>query len=52
MLRYLKGTVDLRTTLNASLVINKGLVFKWYIDAAFAVHADFKCHSSRALIMG
>ena len=52
MLRYLKKTVDLKTTLSANFAANKGLVFKWYIDAAFAVYADFKSHSGRALTMG
>ena len=52
MLRYLKGRVDLKTTLSANFATNKGLVFQWYIDAAFAIHADFKSHSGRALTMG
>ena len=51
MLRYLKETIDLRTTLSANFATNKGLVFKQYIDAAFTVHVDFKSHSGRALTM-
>ena len=52
MLRYLKGSVELKTMLSANFTTNKGFVFKWYIDAAFAVHTDFKSHSGRALTMG
>ena len=38
--------------LNAKEATTNGLVFKWYIDAAFAVHADFKSHTGGALTMG
>ena len=52
MLRYLNGTTELKTTLSANFETNKGLVFKWYIDAAFAVNADFNSHTGGALTMG
>ena len=52
MLRYLKGTAELKTTLSANFTMNKRLVFKWYIDTAFVVHADFKSYSGGALTIG
>ena len=52
MLRYLKGTVDLRITLSASNATTTGLSLKWHIDAAFAVHLDYKSHSGGNLTLG
>ena len=50
MLKYLEGTKDLVLTLEA----DKGdvLLCKWYPDAAFAVHADFKSHTGAVLTLG
>lgn len=50
MLKYLQGTKDLELTLEA----DKGdvLLCKWYSDAAFAVHADFKSHTGAVLTLG
>ena len=47
MLKYLEGTKDLELILEAE----KGdvLMCKWYPDAAFAVHADFKSHTGAVL---
>ena len=49
---YLKGTVDLKTTLSASNTTTTGLSLKWHVDAAFAVHPDYKSHSGGSLTMG
>ena len=27
-------------------------ILKWYVDAAFAVHTDFKSHTGMAMTMG
>ena len=27
-------------------------VIKWYVDASFAVHPDFKCHTGAIMTMG
>ena len=50
MLKYLEGTKDLELILEAE----KGdvLMCKWYPDAAFAVHADFKSHTGAVLTLG
>jgi hypothetical protein len=50
MLKYLESTKDLVLTLEA----DKGdiLLCKWYPDAAFAVHADFKSHTGAVLSLG
>ena len=52
MLRYLKGTVNLKTMLSASNATTMGLNLKWHIDAAFAVHPNYKSHSGRSLTLG
>ena len=48
MLYYLKGTLNLITTLSVKDAVSGGLSFKWYIDAAFIVHADYKSHIGNA----
>ena len=49
MLQYLNCTKNLVTSLRA----NEGAtVVKWFIDAAFAVHADFKSHTGGASTLG
>jgi len=50
MLKYLEGTKDLELILEAE----KGdvLMCKWYPDAAFAVHPDFKSHTGAVLTLG
>jgi hypothetical protein len=50
MLKYLESTKDLVLTLEA----DKGdiLLCKWYPDAAFAVHSDFKSHTGAVLTLG
>jgi len=50
MLKYLEATKDLELILEAE----KGdvLMCKWYPDAAFAVHADFKSHTGAVLTLG
>jgi hypothetical protein len=50
MLKYLEGTKDMELILEAE----KGdvLMCKWYSDAAFAVHADFKSHTGAVLTLG
>jgi hypothetical protein len=48
MMKYLNGTRDMVLTLSAD-----GLnVLKWYVDAAFAVHSDFKSHTGCVMTMG
>ena len=42
LLRYLNGTKKLRLRLNAGRSVN---VIKFYVDASFAVHPDFKSHT-------
>ena len=46
MFRYLKGTRKLCLRLGAGGNIH---VIKWYIDAAFAVHPDFKRHTGMVM---
>jgi hypothetical protein len=48
MMSYLKGTMDLVLTLG----IDNIRVLKWYVDASFAVHKDFKSHTGGGLTMG
>ena len=45
---FLKGTVDDVLTLEA----NDTNTLTWYIDAAFAVHADMKSHTGGIVTMG
>ena len=48
MMRYLHSTRGFHVTLSADDI----RVFKWYIDAAFATHPDFKSHTGSTLTMG
>jgi hypothetical protein len=48
VMRYLRGTPDMVLTLEGS-----GMnVVKWWADASFAVHADFKSHTGGAMSLG
>ena len=46
--RYLNGTKDLFLCLS----IDDLNILKWYVDAAYAVHPDFKSHSGGVLLWG
>ena len=46
LLGFLKGTVD------DILTIELDDVLKWYIAAAFVVHADMKSHTGAVLVIG
>ena len=48
MMRYLHSTPGLHLTLSADNL----RVFKWYVDASFATHPDFKSHTGCAMTMG
>ena len=48
MLKYLNGTRELRLTLSAA---NLNCI-KWWVDASFAVHPDFKSHTGAAMKFG
>ena len=48
LIGYLRGRKDLVLTLSA----NDAWVMKWYVDAAYGVHADMKGHTGAALTMG
>ena len=48
LLGFLKGTIDEFLTIE----LNEEQVLKWYVDAAFAVHADMKSHTGAVLVMG
>jgi hypothetical protein len=48
MMKYLNGTRDLRLTLSAD---NLNCI-KWYVDASFAVHPDFKSHTGATMKFG
>jgi Reverse transcriptase (RNA-dependent DNA polymerase) len=48
LMRYIRGTQDLVLTLEGD-----GMnVVKWWADASFAVHADFKSHTGGAMSLG
>jgi hypothetical protein len=48
VMKYLNGTKEENLTLSAD-----GLrVVKWYVDASFAVHPDFKSHTSATMTLG
>jgi hypothetical protein len=47
-MKYLNGTRDLRLTLSA----DKLNCIKWYMDASFAVHPDFKSHTGTTMKFG
>ena len=48
LLRYLKSTMKMVLTLSS----DKSNIIKWHSDASFAVHPDFKSHSSSTMSMG
>ena len=48
LMKYLNGTQDLVLTIQADNL----QVIKWYVDAAFAVHPDFKSHTGMTMTMG
>ena len=47
-MKYLVGTQELCFTLKAE----KRSCLKWYVDAAFTVHLDFKLHTGATLKIG
>jgi Reverse transcriptase (RNA-dependent DNA polymerase)/Zinc knuckle len=48
LMRYIRGTEDMVLTLEGD-----GMnVVKWWADASFAVHADFKSHTGGAMSLG
>ena len=48
MMKYLHSSKDLVLRLSA----DKLNVVKWYVDAAFAVHPDFKSHTGAMMTFG
>ena len=48
LIQYLNGTREKFLTLSIDTVG----VIKWYIDASFAVHPDFKSHTGVKMTMG
>ena len=48
MMKYLNGTKKLVLTLSADSLS----IVKWYVDASFAVHPDFKSHTGAVMTMG
>jgi len=50
MMRFLKRTVDDVLTLEAGE--GEGVNIAWYLDAAFAVHQDYKSHTGAAMTLG
>jgi hypothetical protein len=48
LLKYLNGSRDDKLHLRADSVN----VIKWYVDASFAVHPDFKSHTGAMMTMG
>jgi hypothetical protein len=48
VMKYLNGTREEKITLSASDL----RVVKWYVDASFAVHPDFKSHTSAMMTLG
>ena len=49
LISYLKDTIHLKLRLSC----NKGTpIIKWWVDAAYAVHADMKSHSGAILSLG
>ena len=45
---YLEGTKNLYLVLNAEGELS---VFKWYVDASFATHPDFRSHTGGLMLM-
>ena len=48
VLKFLNGTINDSLTLRADNLHS----IKWYVDASFAVHPDFKSHSGAVMTMG
>jgi len=48
LMRYLHSTPKLHLTLSADDL----QTIKWYVDASFAVHPDFKSHTGATMTMG
>jgi hypothetical protein len=48
MMDFLKTTVNDGLTLRANL----NIIDNWYLDAAFAVHSDFKSHTGSCMTLG
>jgi hypothetical protein len=48
MMDFLKTTVNDGLTLRANL----NIIVNWYLDAAFAVHSDFKSHTGSCMTLG
>jgi hypothetical protein len=48
LMRYLKGTVRDVLTLR----VDGSGVMKWYTDASFAVHPDYRSHTGAITTMG
>jgi hypothetical protein len=51
LMKYLSQTVDLELTLEANGDADV-ILCKWYPDAAFAVHPDYKSHTGAVLTLG
>jgi hypothetical protein len=48
VMKYLNGTKEENLTLRADDL----RVVKWYVDASFAVHPDFKSHTGAVMMLG
>jgi hypothetical protein len=48
VMKYLNGTREANLTLSADNL----QVVKWYVDASFAVHPDFKSHTGAMMTLG
>ena len=48
LMKYVNGTKELVLTLSAEQLN----ILKWFVDAAYAVHADFKSHTGTTMTMG
>ena len=48
LMKYLNGTRKMHLTLSA----NNLRTVKWYVDASFAVHPDFRSHTGGVMTMG
>ena len=48
LMKFLNGTKDKKLRLSVDNI----KCIKWYIDAAFAVHADYKSHTGATMTFG
>ena len=48
LMKYVNGTKGLVLTLSAEQLN----ILKWFVDAAYAVHADYKSHTGMTMTMG